>query len=71
VLDGWGVFQELKAEPRTAGIPCVAVTAFADFDRELALKTGFSAYVSKPYRTGELLKVLEQLLHESQANRTV
>lgn len=62
VLDGWGVFKELKSEPNTAAIPCVAVTAFADSDREVALKAGFSAYVSKPYRTGELLTILEQLL---------
>jgi len=68
VLDGWGVFRELKAESRTAGIPCVAVTAFADDDRDVALKTGFSAYISKPYRTAELLKILEQILNVKKAN---
>lgn len=67
VLDGWGVFRELQTEPHTARIPCVAVTAFADSDRQLALQTGFSAYVSKPYRSRELLKILEQLLTSSKS----
>lgn len=64
VLDGWGVFRGLKAEAHTAKIPCVAVTAFAGSDRELALKAGFNAYVSKPFRSGELLAVVAQLLSD-------
>jgi CheY-like chemotaxis protein len=62
VLDGWGVFRALRADQRTARIPCVAVTAFADSDRERALKTGFNAYVSKPFRGEELLLTVEKLL---------
>ena len=62
VLDGWGLFRELKDDDRTAGIPCVAVTAHADHNRERALKSGFTAYLSKPYRTLELLEVVRQLL---------
>src|SRR5688500_15480580 len=43
-LDGWGVFRELKADPLTAQIPCVAVTAHGDSDQRLVLDTGFSAF---------------------------
>jgi CheY-like chemotaxis protein len=62
VLDGWGVFQKLNADAVTAQIPCVAVTAHADKDRERALKTGFSAYLSKPFRTEELLATVARLI---------
>src|SRR3979409_2115345 len=61
-LDGWEVFQALRADQRTNGIPCVAATAYAEFDRARALKTGFNAYLTKPFRTSELLETVNQLL---------
>ena len=65
VMDGWRVFQELQADERTSRIPCVAVTAYADSDRERALKAGFSDYLSKPFRSGELLETVGRLLSAS------
>ncbi len=62
VLDGWGVFQELKADERTRTIPCMAVTAHAELDRNQALETGFNAYVSKPYGGDVLLKTVARVL---------
>jgi CheY-like chemotaxis protein len=62
VLDGWGVFRELKADERTRTIPCMAVTAHAELDRNEALDTGFSAYVSKPFGADELLKTIATVL---------
>jgi CheY-like chemotaxis protein len=62
VLDGWAVCRELKADAITAKIPCVAVTAHAETDRERGLKTGFSAYVSKPFRNEELLATVARLI---------
>lgn len=62
LLDGWGVFQELQSNERTAAIPCVAVTAYGDSDRERALQVGFHEYISKPFRGVELLKTVETLL---------
>jgi CheY-like chemotaxis protein len=62
VLDGWGVFQELRADDRTRTIPCMAVTAHAELDRNQALETGFSAYVSKPYSGEALLKTVATML---------
>jgi len=61
-LDGWGVFRELKADQRTVEIPCMAVTAHADLDRGAALKTGFNAYVSKPFSSEDLLETVASLL---------
>lgn len=68
VLDGWAVFQELKASELTAGIPCVAVTAYGDADRERALQVGFNGYLSKPFRGAELLDMVATFLPGNQAN---
>jgi CheY-like chemotaxis protein len=62
VLDGWGLFEELKTDQRTRAIPCMAVTAHADLDRNRALETGFSAYVSKPFRSEFLLSTVATVL---------
>ncbi len=64
VLDGWRVFQELKADQRTSNIPCVAVTASAEPDHERTLKAGFSGYLSKPFNREDLLGLVDQLLAE-------
>ncbi len=62
VLDGWGVFRELKTDDRTQAIPCMAVTAHAELNRTQALETGFKAYVSKPFSSELLLKTVASLL---------
>ncbi len=67
ILDGWEVFRQLKADGITAGIPCVAVTAYGETDRDHALKTGFDGYLSKPFRGVELLETVARLLLTSQA----
>jgi len=66
-LDGWGVFRELKSDPETAAIPCVAVTAHTESDRDRVLKSGFDAFVSKPFRTDELLATVERLIRKPAA----
>ena len=62
VLDGWGVFRELRADQSTRTIPCMAVTAHADLTRSQAMETGFSAYVSKPFSIEALLKTVAEVL---------
>jgi CheY-like chemotaxis protein len=61
-LDGWQVFQELKADQRTSDIPCIAVTAYSEIDRQRALEAGIDAYLSKPFRSEELLDTVKQTL---------
>lgn len=74
-LDGWEVFHALKADIETANIPCVAVTAHADLHRDRALRLGFSAFVSKPFRTDELLRtvagILESHLGPKHSTKTI
>ncbi|HYE65347.1 MAG TPA: response regulator [Pyrinomonadaceae bacterium] len=67
VLDGWDTLRELRADERTRRIPCVAVTAFANADRERALERGFDDYLSKPFRSKDLLEMVERLLAEHQS----
>lgn len=65
VLDGWGVFRELKTDDRTRGIPCMAVTAHAELNRLEAMETGFNAYLSKPFNSELLLKTVASLLPQN------
>jgi CheY-like chemotaxis protein len=67
LLDGWGVFEELHNDQRTAGIPCVAVTAYGESDRKRALQAGFDAYISKPFSSADLLGVVAKLLNPPSA----
>jgi len=51
-VDGLSFTRVLKAAPETAGIPVVALTAFAMIgDREEALVAGCAGYISKPIDT--------------------
>lgn len=67
ILDGWGVFEELKADDQTRGIPCMAVTAHAELDRNEALDIGFIAYVSKPFSADNLLQTVASALARREA----
>ena len=54
-IDGHAALRQLRADPRTAGIPVVAVSAFAMMaDREHALDSGFDGYIEKPISVRDL-----------------
>ena len=53
-LDGWATARRLKADPQTAAIPLVAVTAFTlPGDKREALAAGCDGYIGKPFRAAE------------------
>jgi two-component system, cell cycle response regulator DivK len=53
--DGLGLTRRLKADPETAMIPIVALTAHAMVgDREEALAAGCAGYIAKPINTRTL-----------------
>ena len=50
LMDGYEAARELRADPVTAAVPLVAITAYAmPGDRAKALATGFRDYIEKPY----------------------
>jgi two-component system, cell cycle response regulator DivK len=54
-MDGVSALAALRAEPGTAGIPVVALTALAmPHDRERVRRAGFDGYLEKPISVREL-----------------
>ncbi len=65
-LDGWSATRALKADPATADIPVVALTAHAmEADRQKALEAGCDAFATKPVELPELLAEMQRLLGET------
>jgi two-component system, cell cycle response regulator DivK len=63
IRSGYDVLKELRAEPRFAAIPIVAVTASAmQGDREKALAAGFNGYLTKPLPLHNLRSEIQRLL---------
>ena len=62
-MDGVSAVRELKADPRTAKIPVIAVTASAmPLEREAILRAGFDGYQPKPISVKELLNEVRRLV---------
>jgi len=63
LLDGFAVVRMLRAMPRFAALPIVAVTAYAmQGDREKIMRSGFDGYLSKPVNSSSLVQELDRLL---------
>ena len=62
-MDGFSVFRELRADPRTNGIPVLMLTAKGEVnDRIAGLELGADDYVTKPFSPRELLLRVRALL---------
>jgi two-component system, cell cycle response regulator DivK len=60
-VDGVDALHRLRADPRTAAIPVLAMTAQAmQGDRERFLAAGFDGYLSKPVNVRNLIDVVRQ-----------
>ena len=63
-IDGFGVCEILRRQPRTATIPVVILTAWATHDaRHLGLELGALDYLTKPFSPKELVRRVERLLN--------
>lgn len=62
-MDGYAVASALKADPRLATVPIVAVTSYAMAgDRERILAAGCNGYIEKPINPETFLAQIEQYL---------
>ncbi|MBI4201418.1 MAG: response regulator [Chloroflexi bacterium] len=61
--DGYQVCRELKADPSTASIRVIMLTAMAqDSDKRKALEAGAEEYFTKPFSPTVLLERVERML---------
>lgn len=66
VLDGWEATRRIKADPATASIPVVALTAHAmDSDREKALAAGCDDFDTKPIELPRLLEKMKAFVKDA------
>jgi two-component system cell cycle response regulator DivK len=62
-MDGLTAVRALRADPATAGMKVLALTALAmKGDVERVLAAGCDAYLAKPFHYRELIDVVERLL---------
>jgi CheY-like chemotaxis protein len=63
VMNGMEVLQALKADPRTASVPVLAVSARVARDQhEAVLRAGFTEVLLKPITPGDLLEAVKRHL---------
>jgi len=65
VIDGYEATREIKANPKLASTPIIAVSSFAmKGDEEKARAAGCDHYVTKPYSPIQLLRIIRTFLGE-------
>jgi two-component system phosphate regulon response regulator PhoB len=65
-MDGLEVCKRLRADPKTARIPVIMLTAKAsEVDRVLGLELGADDYVTKPFSPRELILRIKKLLQRA------
>jgi DNA-binding response OmpR family regulator len=66
-MDGWEVYQQMKANEKTRDIPVIVVTAKAQsIDKVLGLHIAkVDDYIAKPFSPQELLNSVEKVLSKN------
>ena len=65
-MDGYAVAQALRADPRSAAVPIVAVTSYAMAgDRERCLASGCDGYIEKPIDPQTFVALVECFVPEA------
>ncbi len=65
-MDGWEVYQQMKADPALRDIPVIVVTAKAqNIDKVLGLHIAkVDDYIAKPFSPQELLESVERVINK-------
>lgn len=67
-MDGWEATRLIKADPATAAIPVVALTAHAMAeDRRRAVEAGCDAYLSKPVEPSRVVEEVRRQVERAAA----
>lgn len=70
-MNGLEITRLLRQNPNTAGIPVVALTAYAgELDRQRAQDAGCAGFIPKPINTRELPKLVAHYLEEVVASES-
>ena len=65
VINGWEATRRIKADPKTSGIPVIALSAHAMAgDRERALAAGCDDFDTKPIDFDRLLNKMKRLVSD-------
>ncbi len=66
-MDGWEVYQQLKADEKTRQIPVIIITAKAQaIDRVLGLHIAkVDDYISKPFHPQDLVDSIERVINKA------
>ncbi|MDK1081531.1 MAG: response regulator [Anaerolineae bacterium] len=69
-IDGWEVYQQMKAEEKTKDIPVIVVTAKAqNIDKVLGIHIAkVDDYIAKPFSPQDLLNSVEKILGVREKN---
>lgn len=66
-LDGYGLLEQLRADPLTAGIPLIFLSArTASADRRRGMNLGADDYLGKPFTHDELLEAVSARIKRNQ-----
>ena len=66
-MSGLDLMQLMKADPRTAAVPVVAISASAmPQDVQAGLEAGFQAYLTKPIDVIELMALVRKVLRRDE-----
>ena len=62
VMDGFQLLERMRAMPKLASIPVVAISAGGLDARDKAMKLGVNVFLKKPVRFAEVMDTVKQLL---------
>ena len=70
-IDGYEVCRRVRADPATAMLPIVMITASGPQEKVRALEVGADDFVTKPFDQSELLARVRSLVRISRYHRTI
>jgi CheY-like chemotaxis protein len=62
-IDGWQLLNAIRHSPRTAELPCLAITAYHSVELAVkAIQEGFTAYLPKPIESISFINELQRII---------